>query len=140
MNRHNSGQIRIIEAFLAVLIIFSSFTISSNLTLMQNVSRSEDLASAGLQALVKLDSDGNLGKIIDQGNWTALRKTLTIVLPSGICFNLTVYDEAMHQINDETISNGALNSEEVAFVEYLCSSQNSTFHCYIIHMYLAVAQ
>lgn len=140
MRSQNKGQIRIIEAFLAVLVIFSSFTIFSNLTVTRSVEKSGDLASIGLQALMKLDSNGNLGKFIDSKNWTALRDALDIVLPPSVCFNLTAYDETMNQVNDYAISNGALNSQEVAFVEYVCASQGVVFHCYIIYLHLAVAK
>lgn len=139
MRRQNRGQIRIIEAFLAVLIIFSSFAFSANLSSSQNKTRRTDLASVGLQSLMNLDSDGSLGKIIDEGNWTVLRDSLTLILPTGVSFNLTVYNKQMQQVNTETISNGNFNSQEVAFVEYVCTSQNPVFRCYIIHLHLAVA-
>jgi hypothetical protein len=139
MSNRNSGQIRIIEAFLAALIIFSSFAISSNLSVRQNVSENVDLAPLGLQTLAKLDSDGRLGKYIDYGNWTALRDALDILLPPGLCFNLTVYDDHMHQINAVVISNGGFGSQQIAFVQYVCVSQSMVFHCYIIHLNLAVA-
>jgi hypothetical protein len=140
MKRQNRGQIRIIEAFLAVLVIFSSFAVSSNLTITQNVRKSGDLASVGLQALMMLDSDGSLGRFTDYRNWTAIRDALTTVLPVSMCFNLTIYDDQMHQINDVDISNGALSGQEVASVEYVCASQNATFHCYIICLQLAVVE
>jgi len=139
MKSQNRGQIRIIEAFLAALIIFSSFAVSSNLSVRQNVNKSEDLASIGLQALVKLDSDGSLSKYIDCGNWTALRDALNIVLPAGICFNLTVYNDQMQQVNTAVISNGGFGSQQIAFVQYICASQSMVFRCYIIHLHLAVA-
>jgi hypothetical protein len=139
MKRQNKGQIRIIEAFLAALIVFSAFAISSNLNTRQNASKSEDLASVGLQALTKLDSDGRLSQHIDSGNWTALRDALSVAFPAGICFNLTVYNEQMHQINPNAISNGGFNSQQVAFVQYICVSQSATFRCYVIHLNLAVA-
>jgi len=139
MKRQNIGQIRIIEAFLAVLIIFSSFALSANLTVKQNPTKRDDLASVGLQALVELDSDGSLGKYIDDGNWTALRDALNIVLPAGVCFNLTVYNEEMQQVNTAVISNGAFGSQEIAFVEYVCVGKSPVFRCYIIHLHLAVA-
>lgn len=138
MKRRKTGQIRIIEAFLSTLIIFSAFAISANLTLTQNTAKN-DLASVGLQALVMLDSDGTLGKYINDGNWTALRETVNLVLPAGVCFNLTVYDENMRQVNAETISNGSFNSQNIAFVEYICASRNVNFRCYIIHLYLTVS-
>jgi len=138
MNNQNKGQIRIIEAFLAVLIIFSSLAVSANLTVTQNETKSGSLTSVGLQVLTRLDSSGSLGKQIDHRNWTALRDSLTILLPAGISFNLTVYNEQMQQVNDAIISNGAFHSQEIAFVEYVCATQGSTFHCYIIHLHLAV--
>lgn len=139
MKSKNKGQIRIIEAFLAVLIIFSSYAISSNLTVTQNTTNRDNLASIGLQALTKLDSDGSLGKYIDNENWSALQDALNLVLPVGIAFNLTIYNEQMQQINTDVISNGGFSSQDIAFGEYLCACQGSIFHCYVIHLYLAVA-
>lgn len=139
MKNENRGQIRIIEAFLAVLIIFSSFAISANLTITQNNTNHDDLASIGLQALVKLDSDGSLGKYIEDRDWAALQDALNLVLPAGIAFNLTVYNGQMQQVNTDVISNCGFSSEDITFVEYVCASQGSNFHCYVIHLYLAVA-
>lgn len=139
MKSQNKGQIRIIEAFLAVLVIFSSFAVSSNLTMTQRSGRSENLVSIGFGTLAKLDSDGSLGSHIRNRNWTALRSAVDIVLPAGICFNLTVYDEQMQQVNNATISNGAFSSQQIAFVEYLCATRESDFRCYILHLHLAVA-
>jgi hypothetical protein len=140
MKKQNMGQIRIIEAFLAVLIIFSSFAVSSNLTMTQNVRKSGDLTSLGLQTLTTLDYDGSLGRFIDNRNWTAVRSILNTVLPIGVCFNLTVYNDQMNQINDATISNGVLSGHEIASVEYLCASQNAVFRCYMVYLQLAVVQ
>lgn len=139
-NRHDRGQIRIIEAFLAVLIIFSSLAITANLNVTQQPAKTNEyLAAVGLQSLMKLDSDGTLGNLIDSGNWTALRDVLNVVLPAGICFNLTIYDSEMRQINTVDISNGAFASQKISFTEYICASRSPVFHCYIIHLYLAVA-
>lgn len=139
MKEKNSGQIRIIEAFLAVLIIFSSLTISANLAFTQNGTKHDDLASVGLQALTKLDSDGSLGRYIDQEDWTTLRNALNLILPAGVAFNLTIYNKQMQQINTDVISNAGFSSQDITFVEYLCANQGSNFHCYTIHLYLAVA-
>ncbi len=139
MKNQNKGQIRIIEAFLAVLIIFSSFAVSANLTVSRNVTKSDDLASVGLQALLNLDLDGSLGKYIDDGDWSSLRDALNLALPAGISFNLTVYDTQMQQVNNAAISNGAFSSQEIAFVEYVCASRGLVFRCYKLHLYLAVA-
>ncbi|MEM3626650.1 MAG: hypothetical protein QXZ25_01340 [Candidatus Bathyarchaeia archaeon] len=140
MKTHNKGQTRIIEAFLAVFIIFSSFAISANLTFNQNTIKCDDLAHIGLQALMKLDSDGSLSNYIDDGNWSALRDALNLILPTGICFNVTIYDDQLQQINSEIISNGGFSSQRIAFVEYIYASRRRTFRCYIIHLNLAMAE
>ncbi|MEM3694922.1 MAG: hypothetical protein QXJ11_03065 [Candidatus Bathyarchaeia archaeon] len=138
MRRANKGQIRIIEAFLAVIIVFSAFAVSGNLPQNQKVTRKEDLVSVGLNALLQLDSDGFLGRCIDNAEWSRLREALGLLLPSGVAFNLTVYNGTMQKVNSETIANSGLNSQKTTFVEYICASQNVTFHCYILHLYLAV--
>ncbi|MEM2911256.1 MAG: hypothetical protein QW146_01960 [Candidatus Bathyarchaeia archaeon] len=140
MKGQNKGQIRIIEAFLAVLIIFSSIAISANLAVTQNAVEPNDLAYTGLQVLLKLDYDGSLDKYLDNRDWTGLRESLNLLLPTGIFFNLTVYDGEMRRINEEVISNGGFNSQEVAFLKYVCVSQNPTFHYYVVYLYLAVAK
>jgi len=139
MKNQNRGQIRIIEAFLAVLIIFSSLAISANLSVTQNTKASSGLASIGLQVLLKLDSDGSLARYIDNEDWHTLRDSLNLVLSAGIAFDLTVYNDQMQQVNTDVVSNGDFSSQDIAFVEYACASQGSDFHCYIIHLYLAVA-
>jgi len=140
MKSENKGQIRIIEAFLAVLIIFSSLAISANLAATQNTAEPNDLAYVGLQVLLKLDHDGSLGRCLDSRDWTGLRSSLNLLLPTGVSFNLTVYDGEMRQINEEIISNGGFSSQEIAFVNYVCVSQNQTFNYYVIYLYLAVAK
>ncbi|MEM1563270.1 MAG: hypothetical protein QW161_01170 [Candidatus Bathyarchaeia archaeon] len=140
IKKQKRGQVRIIEAFLAVLIVFSSLAISASLTTEQKTTESNNLASIGIQALIKLDSDGSLGAYIDQGNWSGLREALSLLLPEGISFNLTVYDEEMQQINTEAVTNGNIDSQEVASIKYVCVSQNPSFRYYVIYLRLAVVK
>lgn len=136
----NSGQIRIIEAFLAIFIIFSAIAISANLTARSQSSMNNFLASIGTQALMQLDSDGSLAAYIATGNWSGLRDALNLLLPASISFNLTVYDSQMRQVNRETVSNGGSNSQEITLVKYVCISQSPEFRCYVVYLYLAVAK
>lgn len=138
LRKTSKGQIRIIEAFLAVIVVFSAFAVSGSLPSNHNVTRKEDLASVGLNVLMLLDSDGFLGECIDNAEWSTLREALGLLLPSGVAFNLTIYDSAMRKINTENIANGGLNSQKTTFVEYMCVSQNVNFQCYILHLRLAV--
>jgi hypothetical protein len=140
VRRSNKAQIRVTEAFLSTFIIFSALAICSVLSPLSNSSGSQNtLAVRGMQALVQLDSDGTLGRMIEQGNWTALSDVLRLSLPIGVAYNLTVYDENMQQVNSAPISNGNLVGDVVA-VEYLCASQSIQYHSYKLRLQLAVVK
>jgi len=139
MARRNKGQIRVLEAFLSAFIIFSALAISSALSPPSHVDDQQTLATQGMQTLIQLDSDGTLGNMISQGNWTALSSALQLLLPLGISYNLTVYDGNMHQINSTPITNGNLVGN-VAAVEYLCASQSLKYHSYTLRLQLAVVK
>jgi hypothetical protein len=134
------GQIRTIEAFLAVLLIFSALAFSVAFSSVRSADDQGVLANLGLDALIKLDEDGNLGRLIDQRNWTAIEQTLNILLPLGVSYNLTIYNEPMQPINNFTISNGGLGSLKVVSVQYLCASQGIECHCYFLRLQLAWAR
>jgi len=144
MMKNNRGQIRVIEALLSAVIIFSALAICSALPPPSDNGNQMTVAAQGMQALVKLDSDGTLGKMIGQGNWTALSDSLQLLLPIGISYNLTVYDQNMQQIsaraiNSVPISNGNLVGN-VDSVEYLCASQNLQYQYYRLRLQLAVVK
>ncbi len=139
MRAANRGQIRIIEAFFAVLIVFSAFAVSANLTITRNSVNHADLESIGLGSLIKLDQEGVLSYYLDQRNFSTLREALNLVLPTGVLFNLTVYDRNLQLLNEQAITNGGFSSGEVVSVEYLCASQGAVYRCYIIHLQLAMA-
>jgi hypothetical protein len=134
----NKGQIRIIEAFFAVIIIFSAFAVSANLSVSNHAISHEVLASIGLNTLMKLDRSDCFYKYITAGNFTALREALSLALPTGVCFNLTIYNTQMQQVNTEIITNNGFGSQDIASVEYVSTGQDSPFLCYIVHMQLWV--
>jgi hypothetical protein len=140
LSKRNSGQIRIIEAFLAIFIIFSAITISASLTTKSTATENSNLASVGLQVLLQLDADGSLSAYIDAGDWSGMREALNLLLPVGVSFNLTVYNAEMRQINTEKVSNGAFSGQEITLVEYVCASRNPEFRYYVVRLYLAVAK
>ncbi|UCE16328.1 MAG: hypothetical protein JSV12_01555 [Candidatus Bathyarchaeota archaeon] len=96
------------------------------------------MSTLGMQTLIELDGNGTLGRLIDNRNWTAVRDDLKILLPVGVSYNLTVYDDAMNQINNSTIGNG-LKGQKVVSVEYPCASQSLTSDLYLIRLQLAYA-
>jgi hypothetical protein len=129
-----------IEAFLAVLVILSASVFS--ITLYYPTVSSDDekmLKTLGMQVLMELDNNGTLGNFIDESNWTAVRESLEILLPIGVSYNVTVYDEAMSQINDSTMSNG-LKGQKIVSAEYLCASQSSEVRFYLVRLQLALVR
>lgn len=139
MLRDRRGQIRIIEAFLSMLVLFSALAICSVLLPPSDNSRQETLASCGMQALVQLDNSGELGEMLRNENWTALSATLKLLLPMGVSYNLTVYDENSEQINSVPIARGYLDGDVVA-VEYLCASQHIQYEIYTLRLQLTVVK
>jgi len=140
MRLNSRGQTRVLEAFFAALLIWSTLLIVSPMT--APTERNQDsgtLASAGTQALLQLDREGSLGKLIDEGNWTGLRSCLQTLLPLGVCFNLTVYDESESIVNDVSVSNGGIVNEDVVSVEYVCVVSSGGFHYYKVRLQLATA-
>ena len=139
MSGRSKGQIRVAEAFLSAFIIFSALAICSALSPPPNGGNQQTLATQGMRALIQLDKDGALGNIIRQGNWTTLSNALQLLLPLGVSYNLTIYDENMQQINNIPITNGNLVGN-VAAVEYLCASQSLQYHSYTLRLQLAIVK
>ena len=139
MTRSGRGQIRVAEAFLSAFIIFSALAICSALSPPSTVENQQALAAQGIRALIQLDSDGTLGSTIARGNWTALSTALQLLLPLGVSYNLTVYDQNSQQINSTPITNGNLVGN-VAAVEYLCASQSLQYHSYTLRLQLAMVK
>ena len=131
------GEIRIIEAFLAVAVMFVAVLIPITWPSSPDLTRSKDLADIGTQALITLDVNGTLGNLITQKNWTSIKKSLDILLPIGVSFNLTIYDENLQPLNDQTIQNSNLLGSEVVSVQYACASQNLDVKTYILRMQMA---
>lgn len=132
----NKGQINIIEAFLAITIIFSAVVISSVIfPSSPDLVKPKSLADFGQEALIKLDTNGELGKLIAYGNWTAIKQSLDILLPIDVSFNLAVYDEDLNKLNSQAIQNANLG-HEVVLVDYVCASQNVTVQFFILRLQL----
>ncbi len=133
----SKGQINIIEAFLAITIIFSALAISSvTFPSSPDLMKAKSLADFGEEALIKLDLDGELGKLIANGNWTVIKQSLDILLPIGVSFNLTVYDEDLNKINSQVMQNANLLGHEAVLVQYACASQSTNVQFFILRLQL----
>jgi hypothetical protein len=141
MGRHhltfnNKGQARIIEAFLACAVVFSALLISFTFPYPADLSKPKSLVDIGSQTLQQLDSDGALGNMIENRNWIAIRQSLEELLPVGVSFNLTVFDENSQMINSQTIQNSALAGQEVVSVEHVCASQGANVEFFVVRLQL----
>lgn len=134
------GQIRIIEAFLSIALVFSAILISANLPSSPNLSRQQSLISIGTQTLTKLDDDGTLSNLIVQQNWTTLKQALDAVLPLGVSYNLTVLDEEMRQVNYQPIQNSDVLGRETVSVQHICASQTPSVMFFVLRLQLGWAR
>lgn len=131
------GQIRIIEAFLAIAVIFSALAVSVTLQSSPDLNKQKSLANLGTQALIQFDMNGTVGNLILQKNWTIIKRSLDILLPIGVSFNLTIYNEDLRPIHDQVIQNTNLLGLETVSVEHICSAQSPSVQFFILRLQLA---
>ncbi|MCW4001037.1 MAG: hypothetical protein NWE93_12440 [Candidatus Bathyarchaeota archaeon] len=132
------GQVRVIEAFFASMLILSCLTL---IPAQQTApSPSIDLDAKAQNVLSSLDGQGHLAELIGNRDWTGLRENLASALPLAMWFNLTVYDADMNVLNDYPICNGGAVSNTVSSVTYVCASQSSNFEVYVLQLQLAVVR
>lgn len=133
--RDKRGQVRVIEAFLASVLLMSCLALIPSTTSVQSSSPSLD--STAQNVLLSLDSNGHLAKLVDDGNWSALRECVESALPLTVWFNLTVFDKDMKVLNTYPISNAGAVSNTIISYDYVCSSQNSTYTIYVLRLQLS---
>ncbi len=133
---NKKGQVRVIEAFFASMLIFSCLALIP--AQAPPKSSALNLAWKAQNVLLTLDSDGHLANLVDNHDWTKLGKCIESSLPLTTWFNLTVYDKKLNILNDFSISNGGSVSDRIVSVDYVCVSQNSTFEVYVLQLQLSV--
>lgn len=134
--KDNRGQIRIIEAFFASILLLSSLTL---IPATQNNSNDPTiLASTAHNVLMSLDSNGYLSSLVSNQSWINLKSSIQSSLSPMVWFNLTVFDENMTRINDIPICSGSAVSDRIVAVDYVCASTSSNYAVYIIRLQLAL--
>jgi hypothetical protein len=128
---------RTVEAFMSILLLFSAFAVATLMYRASTPSRDEELSTIGFQALTSLDRDGQLGRQIDDRNWSILVECLNILIPLGVSFNLSIYSERLSPVNNVKLSNGALSEGKVVAVQYLCASPGLNGNSYLLQLQLA---
>ena len=134
--RNKKGQVRVIEAFFASMLILSCLALIPAQAAPK--SSQVNLAWKAQNILSALNSDGQLTSLVDNHQWTKLGECIESALPLTTWFNLTVYDRNQNILNDFLISNGGTVSDRITSVTYVCVSQNSTYSIYVLQLQLAV--
>ena len=131
------GQVRVIEAFFASMLLLSVLTL---IPLQNNVKNASDqnLTSTAQHVLLTLDNNGYLSKQIENGSWTQITKCLQAALPPTMWFNLTVLNETNAEMNDIRMSSGNSINEESFSFDYLCVNQGPNYATYLLRLQLAV--
>ncbi len=130
------GQIRVIEAFFASVLLLSSLTLIPIMQRHDSGSASA-LSLNALDVLTSIDSNGHLADLVDSRNWTSLKSSIQSCIPLTVWFNLTVFDENMTILNEEPICSGSAVSDTMEAAEYVCPSTSANYAIYIIRLQLA---
>jgi hypothetical protein len=134
--KDKKGQIRIIEAFFAAILLLSSLTLIP--AVQKNSSDSTAIhSSTAYNLLMSLDGDGQLASLIGNESWMNLKSCIQSSLSPMVWFNLTVFDENMTPINDVPITSGSPVNDRITAVNYVCASTSSNYAVYIIRLQLA---
>lgn len=137
MHRDKQGQIRVLEAFLATAVIFGALLLSRPVYVSFDSQDDQDyLYAIGLNVLVQLDREGELGRLINQRNWTEIASRLSILLPLGVSYNFTAYDEGLEILNNSSVSSGDLNGRNIVSIQYLVVDR-ADFNFYVVRLQLA---
>jgi hypothetical protein len=134
--KDNKGQIRVIEAFFAAILMLSALTLIPAVQERSSDS-TEVLSSAAQNILMSLDSNGHLAGLISNESWIDLKSCIQSSLSPMVWFNLTVFDENMTPINDIPLASGSPVNDRMAALDYVCASTNSNYAVYIVRLQLA---
>jgi hypothetical protein len=130
------GQVRVIEAFFASVLMLSSLAL---LPIVTNHASASDsvLSTQALNTMVSLDSSGHLADLVDAQDWVGLQNYFAAVFPPALWFNLTVLDENLTPLNSVLITSGGSVSDTISAADYLCVSTTGTYHIYTLRLQLA---
>jgi hypothetical protein len=134
--KNQSGQVRIIEALFASMLLLSSLALIPSKIESGN-SNEQELSSRALEILVALDSNGYLSRLVENRSWNVMTECLERCLSPATWFNMSVCDNAGHCLNDIQITNGSPINERIYSADYICVSQNGNFGIYIIRLQIA---
>ena len=130
------GAVHSLDTILASAILVTALLYASQIPREIDASGERPLDVYAMQALMAIDGNGTLGELVNSGNWQGVEELLRIALPSGVSFNLTVYDEQGATVNDRVISNGGLRGRTITSVDYLLAVKSEGCPMYRLRLQL----
>ena len=130
------GAVHTLDAFLAASIIAIALLYAAQTPRERDYIGEETLKAEGMQALIRLNGNGTIGRLVETRSWGDLEQVLRITLSGGVSFNLTVFDEFGSPLNNVTISNGGLIGRTVESLEYLLAVESGVCPLYRIRLQL----
>jgi hypothetical protein len=135
--QNKRGQVRVIEAFFASILMLSALTLITPAFQHLSSGSNSVLSAMALNVLTSLDGNGHLSRLLDQKNWTAIQSCVEALVAPAVWFNLTVYDKNMIPINNTPICNSGAISDHIEAADYLCVSMSGTYAVYNLRLQLA---
>ncbi|MCX8150830.1 MAG: hypothetical protein N3D85_04955 [Candidatus Bathyarchaeota archaeon] len=137
--KNTKGQIRVIEAFFAAVLLLSSLTIIPMTQKVPSYPNEETdvLSSVAYRTLVSLDAEGEIGELVANRNWSAIKTLLQSCLSPVLWFNVTIFDQNFACLNDQLICSGGLISDRIYAADYVCTRTNATYAVYVMRLQLA---
>ncbi len=123
----SKGQMRVIEAIIASLIVVSAvmFLYAYAAVPSSQTYETSELEKIGHNILHDIDEQQLLTRYIYNSEWANFTAALTVSLPTDVYFNLTIYDINGNTINHPLIQYGSsqlfTTSKAVASVTYIVS-------------------
>jgi hypothetical protein len=130
------GVVHTLDSFFAAVIIVTALLYASQFPRERDYLEDKNLDVMGMQALVRLDGNGTLGRLVDSGSWDDVELALRMALPTGVSFNLTVLDEQGDTVNTRVVSNGGLLGRKIESVEYLLAVESGDCPLYRLRLQL----
>ena len=130
------GVVHTLDSFFAAVIIVTALLYASQFPRERDYLEDKNLDVMGMQALVRLDGNGTLGRLVDSGSWDDVELVLRMALPTGVSFNLTVLDEQGDTVNTSVVSNGGLLGRKIESVEYLLAVESGDCPLYRLRLQL----
>lgn len=147
----SKGQLRVIEAVLATVIIFTTFASAAYLLKSHRTWATrhlEELEKTGYNALQRLAESGGLEATVGDSHlgWELhLKLLLETILPSSVYYNLTVlvsrYQNGIATLvnyNGQAITNvqsaGFINSPEIASITYVYTCRRAKVYVLVLQL------